>query len=204
VTHLEQPELFAAAIGQATSAAHEEHLRGCSACLGEMSRLAELGVAMSLAAPAMRPPQSMLANVRSYLKGDSFAGFARRFADLFDVPVPRAAEILADIRRGDAFEPLMPGMDAMSFEGGPAVTGALCIAARFAPGSVQPEHRHHGDEHVLVLTGAYRDGATGRIVGVGDIGHMPPGSEHSLHVIERGTCIAVILSMGGAPEYLPG
>jgi quercetin dioxygenase-like cupin family protein len=165
-------------------------------------RLREVAVGMSLSAPAVAPSSRLLANVRSYLRGASFDGFARRFSALFDVPSSRAVEILAGIRRGDRFEAVMPGMTAFAFEGGPRVEGASCLAARFAAGSRHPLHRHRGEEHVLVLEGTYRDSATGDVVGVGDVAHMPAGSEHALEVLGTTDCVAAILVIGGCPEYL--
>jgi len=200
--HLDEHELLAAALEPGASAARDEHLRSCDACRRDMLRLGDVGVWMSLSAPPVRPPSSLITNVSSYLRGESFAGFARRFSGLFDVSCPRALEILARIRRGDAFEAVMPGMAAFAFEGGPRLEGATCLAARFEAGTGHPRHRHRCDEHVLVLTGAYLDSATGRVVGVGDIAHMPAGTEHALHVLEKTDCIAAILMAGGCPEYL--
>jgi len=53
-----------------------------------------------------------------------------------------------------------------------------------------------------VLTGAYRDDATGRIVGVGDVGRSEGGSEHGLDVLPERDCIALVLAEGGLPDYL--
>jgi quercetin dioxygenase-like cupin family protein len=204
VTHLDHADLFSAALERDPSAARDAHLSSCEACLREVLQMREIGVRMALSAPSRAPRPSLFANVSSHLRGQSFAGFARRFSALFDLSSSAATEILARIRSGDAFEAVMPGMRAFAFDGGPRLEGATCLAARFEAGSRHPLHRHRGDEHVLVLAGAYRDCTTGDVVGVGDIAHMPAGTEHTLEMVGRTDCIAAILMRGGCPEYLPG
>lgn len=200
--HPEELDLFAAALGHGAAAAIDDHLSGCDSCRDKVRQLGDLGVELSLSAAPASPPPRLLSNVRAYLRGDSFDGFARRAAGLFDLSLGAARDLLANVRRGDGFEPMVPGMDAMVFEGGPATAGAACFAARFAAGSRHPHHRHPGDEYVFVLTGAYRDDATGRIVGVGDIGESSGGTEHGLDILPKSDCIALVLAERGLPEYL--
>ena len=202
LAHPEEIDLFAAAVGDGASGSVGEHLRECDDCRHKLGRLGDVGALLSLALPAVAPPGRLLSNVRSYLRRESFDGFARRTAGLFDLDLATARALLARVRKGDEFSPMVPGMSAMLFDGGPGIAGATCFAACFSAGSRHPRHRHPGAEQVFVLTGAYRDDATGKIVGVGDVGRSEGGSEHGLDVLPERDCIALVLAEGGLPDYL--
>jgi quercetin dioxygenase-like cupin family protein len=45
-------------------------------------------------------------------------------------------------------------------------------------GAVFPEHKHLGDEAVLVVQGSFEDGVSGRVYRAGDVVRMGAGSSH--------------------------
>jgi anti-sigma factor ChrR (cupin superfamily) len=63
---------------------------------------------------------------------------------------------------------------------------------RLAPGFRFPEHRHAGEESVLVLEGSYTD-SSGDVVGAGDLRCQAAGSSHGLVVDAGAACVAAIL-----------
>lgn len=201
--HPEETDLLAVALGELGPPPVQSHVRGCAACRQTVRRLGELAARASLSTEAVPPPRRVLANVQSYLRGESFGGFVRRFADLFELPAPRAEYVLASIRRSEGWKPLVPGTEIKPFVGGPALADAISVAVRFTAGTTHPHHRHPGDEYVLVLTGAYRDEGDGRVYRVGDVSHKTGGSEHALAVLPDAECIAVIRAHGGWPDYVP-
>jgi hypothetical protein len=128
-----------------------------------------------------------------------FARFARTLADLIDVSVDRAKALLeraldlADPVRmaSNAWEPLpIPGACTLWVEGGSAVAGCIRGFVRIPAGSDFPEHRHLGDEKVLVLDGAILD-SSGLEYHPGDIAEMPAGSSHSYRARDGGTDLLV-------------
>jgi len=89
---------------------------------------------------------------------------------------------------------LAPGFKVHILEHDPATGRRTCLAwAR--PGAVQPRHRHHGDENVLVLQGAFRDErATYR---AGDVCHSRAGSaHHDETVVGDEDCVCFVVTYG--------
>jgi len=128
-----------------------------------------------------------------------FARFARTLADLIDVSVDRAKALLeraldlADPVRSapDAWEPLpVPGACTLWVDGGSAVAGCIRGFVRIPAGSDFPQHRHIGDEKVLVLDGAILD-SSGQEFHPGDIAEMPAGSSHSYRARDGGTDLLI-------------
>jgi putative transcriptional regulator len=62
------------------------------------------------------------------------------------------------------------------------------------PGARLPLHRHHGDENVLVLQGAFRD-EDGRY-GPGQVARRRAGSIHSVEALPGPDCISYVVSYG--------
>lgn len=107
-----------------------------------------------------------------------FAPFIDRLARLVDLAAARAQELLAGLSRPDVWQPSPgPNVHLVHFDGGPACAGADAGFVRLDAGTPFPEHRHLGDETVLVLQGSYLD-SSGATVRAGDIVRMPKGSSH--------------------------
>lgn len=90
---------------------------------------------------------------------------------------------------------LLPGLK--TFDVALALEGANARARllHFAPGAHFPRHRHHGNEHVLVLEGSYAD-QDGVERHAGDEQSMPAQSEHELRILGTVPCVAAIVDGG--------
>lgn len=108
-----------------------------------------------------------------------FDRFARVVAELLDVSEARATELLDGIAREDVWvgSPI-PDVRLYHLEGGPKVAGAITGFVRMPQGAVFPEHKHLGDEAVLVVQGSFEDGVSGRVYRAGDVVRMGAGSSH--------------------------
>lgn len=136
----------------------------------------ELGLGMM--AEPVAPSAAARDRLLDAAGGERFARFARRFAELFDVGVERARELLGLVDRPDAWtEGPGPGSWLIHFQAGPAYAGADTGFVRLAPGERFTWHRHHGKEHSLVLQGAALDSLSGRL-GPGDEGVLEGDTEH--------------------------
>lgn len=108
-----------------------------------------------------------------------FDRFAPVVAELLDVSEARAIELLDGIAREDVWAGSpVPGVRLYHIEGGPKVAGAITGFVHMHAGTVFPEHRHLGDEAVLVVQGSFEDGVTGQVHRAGEVVRMPASSAH--------------------------
>lgn len=137
----------------------------------------ELGGVVQPVAPSAAARTRLLDAVRD---GARFERFAGRFAEMFDVAVDRARELLGLVDQPSAWHP-GPGPHAwlIHFPGGPSLATADTGFVKLARGERFPWHRHQGDEHCLILQGAADDSLCGRL-DIGDEGVLPGGTEHDL------------------------
>lgn len=156
--------------------------------------------------PAVRPPIALRERVLAIARPESrLAGLAERFAELLDWPIERARGLLAesgslvrDEPRGESWidgpgagiriRPLAPGA-----RHGVALAGLVWCA----PGSVFPQHRHHGPEWALVLSGEATDSG-GTHWSVGDLVAQSAGSHHCFEIPGEGIPLlaAVVVRRG--------
>jgi hypothetical protein len=89
-----------------------------------------------------------------------------------------------------------PSIRLMHVKGGPRVTGADVGLVRMPADFAWPNHRHLGEECVLILEGSYLD-QRGTLYRAGDIHEMSTGTEHSF-VVQAGQplVMAVVLFNG--------
>lgn len=172
------------------------------------AELAQLEDAAQLMIAPVTPSPDVAVRLRASIGDGPFERFAARMATLFDVTVDRARELLGLIERPASWTPELPGVALVHFSGGPAYAAADCGFIRLAPGAVFPAHRHLGEEASLVLQGSLRDGATGRILGVGDELVQATGSTHELRCEGSADCIFAAraihgIEVGGAPARPP-
>lgn len=131
-----------------------------------------------------------------------YAPFFDRLSELWDLPEPLVRERLVAAKRPEAFSRTgLPGIHRLRVQGGPRRAGAGLELLRLAPGARFPEHRHLGEELVLVLEGSYTD--AGRIFGPGDEQPMAAGSSHGLAVLGSAPCVATVVSGGFEFENPP-
>ncbi len=116
------------------------------------------------------------------LAPDRFQRFAPAVARLLDVPSSVAAKMLSDVDTGDQFEPgPLPGTLFHWVQGGPRVTKAMTGFVRMPQGTKFPDHKHLGDETVLLIQGSCVDGE-GAVARPGDTLVQPQGSTHGFAV----------------------
>lgn len=158
--------------------------------------LADLGVPEE---PLLTPPPRPRSWLLEHLSGQSpFAGFAGRFARIFQVSEGEAARLLAELGRATEWETFLPVADLRHFTPGPAFRepGMDAGFVRFASSSTFPTHNHAGDEHTLVLQGGFTDQLTGRHLLPGDTLTLKAGSSHTFQIDPEEPCIAAVLLLG--------
>ncbi len=131
--------------------------------------------------PAPAPAFARLARTLAE-PAERLAPFAARLAALIDVDAARARACLARIFDPASWVPLMPQIDLVHLEGGPATAGSDVGFVRIAPGGVFPEHEHLGLERVLILQGRVLD-STGGELGPGAHTTLGAGSQHGLRCV---------------------
>lgn len=149
-------------------------------------------------ASPVAPSGELRANVlRSIADPRALAGYARRFAEMFDLAEPRALELLALAPRADESPweaPPLAGVRLLHFAGGARLASADCGLVRLDAGVRFPEHEHGGDEWSLVLAGAAEEEGSGAVWLPGDLVHRAAGSRHAFRATSREPLLfAVIL-----------
>jgi anti-sigma factor ChrR (cupin superfamily) len=87
-----------------------------------------------------------------------------------------------------AFEPFRPGVElARLYQASPEGFSAALL--RYAPGARVPRHRHHGFEHIFVLSGSQADEQG--LYGAGALIVHAAGTEHSV-TSEEGCLVLAI------------
>jgi putative transcriptional regulator len=143
------------------------------------AELAAYRDAAALVAAPVAPPPDVKARLLASAGGGRFERFATRFAQLFDVTVDKARELLGLIERPASWEAPVPGIGLVHFAGGPACAAADCGFIRIAPGCTFPWHTHRGEEVSIILSGTLRD-HTGRLLHPGDELVQAAGTQHDI------------------------
>lgn len=143
------------------------------------AELAAYRDAAAVIAPAVAPAPDVKARLLASVGGGRFERFAARFAQLFDVTVDRARELLGLVERPGSWEHPVPGVDLIHFAGGPSCAAADCGFIRIAPGCTFPWHTHRGEEVSIILSGTLRD-HSGRRLPAGDELVQAAATQHDL------------------------
>lgn len=140
--------------------------------------------ALGLALSPATPPIDLRARFMARASGPArFSPFLDRLIDLFDLPeADTQREIDAILDPKAEWEELVPGCTFRDFDGGAQLGEAHAGIIRVAPGAAFPNHRHVGEERVLMMQGRVRD-TDGTEYRAGDVIVMPDGSEHELSVV---------------------
>lgn len=147
-----------------------------------LSEVAEVSLAAPDAA-SLAAVRARLFEPAGALAPGLFERFGARFAAIFDVTLARARELIGLVDDPLAWEPGPgPGSWLIHFEGGPACATADNGFVKLAPGVRFPWHRHHGDEHSLILAGAGEDTLGGRLV-PGDEPTCDGATEHEFTAV---------------------
>lgn len=157
-----------------------------------------------------RPERSPSSTVRARLLA-SVSSPAQRLAplygalaDLFDLSDAELGAVFERAEQPKAWvSAQLPGVKLLHLTGGPRVVGADNGLVRLDAGAHFPLHRHLGFERVLVLSGGYRDDASGKLYVAGDWHEMPAGSRHGYRALpERELLLAVSVVEGVHVEGL--
>jgi len=162
--------------------------------------------AEAMVAP-VAPPAAVHDRLMASLGGGRFEAFSSRMAQLFDVTVDRARELLGLIERPASWNPGAPGLDLVHFEGGPAFALADCGFIRLAPHAAFPVHTHAGEEVSVILEGTLVDRRSGRTYVAGDEIVEGQDVEHDVVAGAEGAMYAARamngIVVGGAPARAP-
>lgn len=146
-----------------------------------------------------RLPETLRSRLLETISSPSerFAPLQDRVADMIDLGVERARELLASIADKTNWVPgPLPGVELIHFDGGARVAHADVGFVRVPAGAHFPRHRHLGVERGMILAGSYRD-SDGRLLQPGDIDEKHPGTEHSYDVLPGADLvILVVLEQG--------
>ncbi len=170
-----------------------------------LREVAESGVsaedAMDALASSLEPapvPDALRARILASTRTEGrFASFAAQVAEIVDVAVDTAKELLLGIDEDESWGPAaVPAMKLYNFEGGPAVANAIAGFVRMPVGSVFPHHSHIGEETLLVLQGSFRE-SNGDVVGPGEVKVSGTDVEHSFEVLEGPELIYLVVVHDG-------
>lgn len=174
-----------------------------SASLRERTRLVELVRTTIECVESERsaPDPSVRARIVDAIEGPlRYAPFAPRLAELWDIERAMAESLLVRATRSDAWQPgPLPGMSVQPVRPGPRIGGADRAQAMFLRGDARthfPKHEHLGEEHVLVLEGAFVND-DGTLVKQGDYDVRAATSAHAFDVTDDGPCVCAYLLYGG-------
>ncbi len=158
----------------------------------ELETYTELLVTSTL---PVAPPADIKARLLASVGGGRFERFSARIAEVFDVTVDRARELLGLVERAASWEHPLPGIGLIHFNGGPACATADCGFVQIAPGCTFPWHTHRGEEVSVIIAGTIRD-ADGRVLKAGDELVHTVGSQHDV-VAEADGAIFVARAFDG-------
>jgi putative transcriptional regulator len=121
--------------------------------------------------------QRLLDATRSHAR---FSPFLARLAELFHVTEEAAERLAEACRDRTRWTTLLPGILYLDVEAGPALAGQRAGLVSIASGHTFPEHRHVGEELVLVLQGVLHDVADGSMARAGTILRRGPDHVHAV------------------------
>ena len=176
---------------EALCAVVTSHLSMCPVCLEELRSMETIGVALF---EELEPIKIDAGAVElGATATDDPAG--RDAADVGgNVPSP-LVEVIGSNLDALAWQQLAPGIWNFTVPITRQETGDLRLI-KLEPGHKIPEHRHQGEELILVLRGSYRDGTSTH--STGDFTELDDENKHSM-IAEKAGCILLI-----GNESMPG
>jgi|GEM_PF-872250 len=126
------------------------------------------------------PPAAVRNRLMRSIAGPSrLLRFAAKIAEMADITIEAARGWLQRLDDTPLWEGgVLPGVETVWIEGGPAAACAIRGFVRIAPGHSFPPHRHLGHETTLVLEGEYHD-SDGEAHGPGAVLVRDLDSEHA-------------------------
>lgn len=170
---------------EALCAVVTSHLSMCPACLDELRSMEKIGVALfeeleSISTVARPPKMTTVPKHESAACNDAHKTNG-------DVPSPLVDVIGRDLDTLD-WQPLAPGLSNFTIPITLQAKGDLRLI-KLEQGRKIPEHRHTGEELILVLRGSCRDGASS--YSTGDFAEFDDENKHSMVAGPDG-CILLI------------
>jgi len=154
--------------------------------------------ALTATVAPVAPSPAVEQRLRASIGGGRFEAFSARISKLFDVTVDRARELLGLIERPGSWVPqIVPGIDLVHFDGGPAAAAADCGFIRLAPGTMFPPHTHLGEETMTLLSGQVKDMTNDRVCVAGDDYLQAEGTSHYLMCVGQEDCIFASRAING-------
>jgi anti-sigma factor ChrR (cupin superfamily) len=148
--------------------------------------------------PAAPPARGLRARLFGRIGGrDRFLPFLDRLIALFDLSEDDTRREVDAITEPSAeWEELVDGCKFRDFEGGPGLGEAHAGLIRLQPGAVFPNHRHVGEERILLLQGRVRD-SEGNEYRAGDTLVSADGTEHEMVAVgdEEVIYAAVVIAL---------
>lgn len=160
------------------------------------AELAAYADAAALIAAPVPPSPDVKTRLLASVGGGRLERFGARFAQLFDVTVDKAREMLGLVDRPASWENPVPGIGLVHFSGGPLCATADCGFIRVAPGCTFPWHTHRGEEVSIILAGTLRDNS-GRLLRPGDELVQAEGSQHDVTNVGDDDAIFVARAFNG-------
>lgn len=154
--------------------------------IGDAEVSADELAAITQSLPPVPPSNELFSRIEATAQSEGrFHRFTDHVADLADVDGERARDLLDGLDAPDSWEAgPIPGMRLYHIDGGPRVANAIAGFVRLEGATEFPEHRHLGDERVLVIQGRFVDTASGQEAGPGDVVELPGGSTHGFRVLD--------------------
>jgi len=152
--------------------------------------------ALVAVAPFVAPSAEVKTRLMASVGGGRFERFSARVAQVFDVTVDRARELLGLVDRAASWDSPVPGIGLVHFAGGPACATADCGFVRIEPGCTFPWHTHRGEELSIILAGTLRN-YDGRLLQPGDELVQATGTQHELTVAGDEAVIFVARAIDG-------
>lgn len=191
--------LFAAGVlDEADAAEVERALAEHPALHRELDRWRDAFASLGEAAGRVEPDASLRARLLASTESlaVNVARFAAQVAELYDLSLDAARELLARVDDAAAWRPTMPGIDCLRVKPGAKHAGVECNLVRIAPGTRFPWHRHVGEEVSLVLHGgAHMSDGTDLLPG--DVLTVGEETEHDFVIEDGGDCCIVAVRMAG-------
>ena len=170
---------------EALCAVVTSHLSMCPQCLDELRSMEKIGVALF---EELKPVNIDNTERRIGTAATEEAAAGRTSKSIGgDVPSP-LVEVIGNNLDALEWQPLADGIEHFSIPIMPKAKGDLRLL-KLEPGKKLPEHRHAGEELVLVLRGSYHDGTSAH--NTGDFADLDDDSKHAM-IAEREGCILLI------------
>jgi hypothetical protein len=191
-------ELLLGDVADDERAAMEAHAAACVRCAEALLLGLEAFALVGASLPPEPLPPSLRGRLMARIAPRPLAGFVDKLAELFDVTPVRARALIDRLDTPAAWEPgpIADSWVMMVADPGPKLAGAFCGFVKMGQAISWPRHTHLGTEHMLVLSGGFKQD-DGVAVHPGMVHTMSEGSSHSFVIFDGEPCIAAAVVHGG-------